>query len=73
MSLQAETSSARNRGGGRLATRRRPEIQRIGAEVVSDTFLKQLITYLEYSQSRVLNAMDDLVSVVVGAVVDASV
>ena len=37
------------------------------------TFPKQLITYLEYRQSRVLNAMDNLVNVVVGAVVDASV
>ena len=48
-------------------------IQRIGVKVVSDTFLKQLITYLEYGQSRVLNAMDDLVNVVNGVVVDASV
>ena len=37
------------------------------------TFPKQLITYLEYRQSRVLNAMNNLVNVVVGAVVDASV
>ena len=72
--LQAETSSARTRGGGRLAEPRGGDpIQRIGAEVVSDTFLKQLITYLEYRQSRVLNAMDDLVNVVNGVVVDVSV
>ena len=32
-----------------------------------------LITYLEYRQSRVVNAMDDLVNVVNGVVVDASV
>ena len=37
------------------------------------TFLKWLITYPQYRQSRVLNAMDNLVNVVVGAVVDASV
>ena len=48
-------------------------IQMIGTKVVSDTFLKQLITYLEYRQSRVDNAMDDLVNVVNSVVVDASV
>ena len=37
------------------------------------TFPKQLITFLEYTQSRVLNAMDNLMNVVVGAIVDASV
>ena len=37
------------------------------------TFPKQLITYLKYTQSRVLNAMGNLMNVVVGAVVDASV
>ena len=37
------------------------------------TFLKRLITYPKYRQSRVLNAIDNLVNVVVGAVKDASV
>ena len=50
-----------------------PERQRIGAEAGLGTFPKQLITYLEYRQSRVLNAINNLVNVVVGAVVDASV
>ena len=65
-----------DRGGGRLAVHEAvtrycwPEI---GAEAVSGTFSKELITYLECRQSRVLNAMDNLVNVVVGAVVDASV
>ena len=34
---------------------------------------QQLITFLEYRQSRVLNAMDDLVNVVISMIVDASV
>ena len=50
-----------------------PERQRIGAEAGLGTFPKQLITYLEYRQSKVLNAINNLVNVVVGAVVDASV
>ena len=62
---QGRRSSSEPRGGD--------PIQMIGAEVVADTFLKQLITYLEYRQSRVVNAMDDLVNVVNGVVVDASV
>ena len=50
-----------------------PERQRIGAEAGLSTFPKQLITYLEYRQSRVLNAINNLVNVVVGADVDASI
>ena len=54
-----------------------PPLPEPGVEVVQQsreavTDPDQLITYPKYRQSRVLKVMDNLVNVVVGAVVDAS-
>ena len=71
----ADTSSARTRGGGRPTKPRGgdPNVRGSEQKLFESTFPDQLITYPKYRQSRVLKVMDNLVNVVVGAVMDASV
>ena len=54
----------------RVAVIRMPEVR---SRSCFGHLSQQLIAHLKYTQSRVLNAMDNLMNVVVGAVVDASV